>query len=226
LQTIISDAFQERAPDVLDAGCGERRPVEFPPDSRVTGIDISEEQLARNMSLDIKILGDLQSYPLPKNSFDLAICWDVLEHLNDPEAACRNMWSALRPNGLLVLGFPNSRSVKGMVTRFTPHWAHVQAYRRVFGMPEAGTGDHAPFPTKFRPFMAPEGIRVFAEEEEADTVAFMFRESTMQRWLIEKRPVLGPAFERSAVLVEKATRGRISARDTDCVVVLRKPPSH
>lgn len=153
------------------------------------------------------------------------MCWDVLEHLDDPEAACRNMWSALRVNGILVLGFPNSRSVKGLVTRFTPHWAHVQAYRRVFGMPEAGTGDHAPFPIRFKPFMAPEGIRAFAAEKGADTVAFMFRESTMQRWLIEERPVLGPAFERLAVLLEKATRGRISARDTDCIVVLRKLPS-
>jgi SAM-dependent methyltransferase len=167
LQTIISEEFQVRPPAVLDAGCGAAGPIEIPPDAHVTGIDISEEQLARNMSLDDKILGDLQSYPLPEDKFDLAICWDVLEHLDDPEAACRNMWSALRANGLLVLGFPNSRSVKGLVTRFTPHWAHVQAYRRVFGMPEAGTGDHAPFPTRFKPFMAPEGIRAFAAEKGA-----------------------------------------------------------
>lgn len=224
LQAIIDEEFLALPAAVLDAGCGAESPVKAPPGAHITGIDVSEKQLMRNASLDEKILGDLETYPL-KRQFDLAICWDVLEHLDDPEAACRNMWSALRENGLLVLGFPNTASVKGMITRLTPHWFHVFAYRRVFGMPLAGTEDHAPFPIRYRPFVAPSAIRAFAHHREADIVVFGFYENPMQARLIDQRPLLGGAFERLAILVETATRGRISARDTDCIVVLRKPPS-
>src|SRR4051812_43966697 len=75
---------------VLEAGCGSASHISIAADACLTGIDISEKQLARNQALDEKILGDVQSYALPESRFDVIICWDVLEHLPHPELALEN----------------------------------------------------------------------------------------------------------------------------------------
>jgi len=45
------------------------------------------------------------------SSFDLITCTSVLEHIQEPDDAVRNMFSLLKPNGHLILTFPyNERS--------------------------------------------------------------------------------------------------------------------
>ncbi len=78
-------------PRILEAGCGSGSNIPIPPDSHLTGIDISEEELAKNQVVAEKIVGDLETYPLEKDSFDLVVCWDVLEHLGRPRLAMENM---------------------------------------------------------------------------------------------------------------------------------------
>ncbi len=41
-----------------------------------------------------------------KGSFDLITCISVLEHVQEPDDAIRNMFSLLKPNGSLILTFP------------------------------------------------------------------------------------------------------------------------
>src|SRR5437764_1287309 len=74
-------------PRVLDAGCGARRYVAFGEHAHVVGLDLSAEDLARNDGLDERIVGDVQAYPMPQQSFDVVLCWDVLEHLRRPRQA-------------------------------------------------------------------------------------------------------------------------------------------
>ncbi len=135
---------------VLDAGCGRGRDFALPQDAYVVGIDISSEALAGNLSLDEAICADIQTYPLPEEEFDLILGFDLLEHLDRPEAALENLRRALRPGGQIILTFPNLWSCKGLLTRFTPHRFHVWVYRRIFRFAHAGEEGYGPFPTRLR----------------------------------------------------------------------------
>jgi SAM-dependent methyltransferase len=72
---------------VLDAGCGRGRQLALPEGAYVVGIDASREALALNTSIDEAICGDIETYPLPRESFDLILALDVLELLPNPEVA-------------------------------------------------------------------------------------------------------------------------------------------
>lgn len=147
---------------VLEAGCGSTVHLSFPAPCHLTGIDVSQRQLERHEFLQERILGDLQTHELPAESFDAVVCWNVLEHLRDPEAAVRNMAAAVRPEGILVIACPNPLSFKGLGARLTPHWFHVWFYKHVLGVKEAGTDDCGPFPTVMSSRIAPEPMCALA----------------------------------------------------------------
>jgi 2-polyprenyl-3-methyl-5-hydroxy-6-metoxy-1,4-benzoquinol methylase len=78
---------------VLDAGGGEgflSRYLQMETGVQPTVIDRDEEALVRGRILypSVRFIhGDITSMDLPKGSFDLVICMQVLEHLKDPAAA-------------------------------------------------------------------------------------------------------------------------------------------
>ncbi len=135
---------------VLEAGCGSLSRFEFGSNFHITGIDISSKQLERNENVNEKILGDLQTYKLQVDQYDIIMCIDVLEHLSKPNQALNNLFGAIKRDGIAVLSSPDPLSVKGLVTKFTPHWFHVFIYRRIYKLPNAGKEDTAPFKTFLR----------------------------------------------------------------------------
>ena len=154
----------------LDAGCGYELALDFPADVHLVGIDTSADALAKNENADEKILGDIQTYPLPVGSFDAVLCWWVLEHLRRPEAAFRNMARSLKSGGVLVLSVPRLWSIKGIVTRLTPHRFHIWVYRTLLGMPDAGTAGVGPYPTHLQRALAPRRLLAIAAEEQLEPV--------------------------------------------------------
>jgi SAM-dependent methyltransferase len=148
--------------DVLDAGCGFSLPFEFPAGLRFVGLDASPEALAKNTYIESGVVGDVESYRFPEAQFDAVLCWTVLEHLAHPRRAVENMAWALRPGGLLIVGVPNPRSLKGIVTRLTPHRFHVWVYRHLLRYPGAGTPGFGPYPTYLRSEIAPENLQCLA----------------------------------------------------------------
>ncbi len=143
---------------VLEAGCGSSSHIVIPNQQKLIGIDISQKQLERNKSLDEKILGNLQSFPLQENEYDVIVSWDVLEHLDDPMAALMNLFRATADAGIIVLAAPNFFSIKGLVTKILPHSLHVAFYRYVIGDKRAGKDDQGPFKTYLRKAMWPDSI--------------------------------------------------------------------
>jgi 2-polyprenyl-3-methyl-5-hydroxy-6-metoxy-1,4-benzoquinol methylase len=164
VQQVIDSVFSgKRAPIILEAGCGSLSHVRFPADAQITGIDISQEQLDRNRGLTGRIHGDIQSYDLPERSFDAIVCWDVLEHLERPEAALERFNRAIRESGIIILSQPNPLSTKGIVTKLTPYRFHLWFYRNIRGWKEAGTQGNPPFPTNLKLSITPKAIREFAQ---------------------------------------------------------------
>ncbi len=152
---------------VLDAGCGVRLPalleVHVGRTRYVVGIDVSEAALAINSDLDEKIVGDLESYPLPPESFDVAVCQDVLEHLPRPYAALDNIVAAIRPGGRVLIGVPHVLSPKALLAKFTPLRFHVLVHRHYLGLgSRAGTPEHGPFKSYHRLSLRPQALRRYA----------------------------------------------------------------
>jgi SAM-dependent methyltransferase len=155
---------------VLDAGCG-RLTQAAPPGAHVAGIDIDEAGLAANTDLDEKIVGSIESYPLPPNSFDLIYCHDVLEHLENPIAALDNLVQALAPGGELHVGVPDVTSRKSLIAKFTPHVFHVTFYRFI-GFRHAGEPGYGPFKTYLRWSIRPTKLMEWASGRGLDVVSY------------------------------------------------------
>lgn len=163
LQKFLDDALQDR-PElrVLEAGCGSASHLQFEQPSHQTGIDISEKQLQQNRDLDERVLGDIQYYDFQSRRFDVIVCWDVLEHLPNPELALERFAKGLKEDGLIVLKLPNLLSVKGLLTKYLPHCLHVGVYRYLYGYRNAGSPDVGPFKTYLKRALTADSIKTFA----------------------------------------------------------------
>ena len=190
----------------------------------MVGIDLSRVQLDRNESLDEKIVGDIETYPLEAHSFDMIVCWNVLEHVPSPAAAIANLAQALRSGGLLVLACPNPRSLKGLVTRITPHSFHVWSYRHLRGSKRAGTKDYGPFPTVMHPDIAPAALSRLADELGLKTelqLCFSATRLSRSRALAVQTAEL--TVEAVALLLRLLTLGRYRGELSETRMILTRP---
>lgn len=146
---------------VLDAGCGGALRIRLPKSAHITGIDISPDSAARNTTIADIIIGDVQTYPLPRQAFDVVICWELLEHVREPRAALTHFVKTLRQGGLIVLAIPNPHSLKGLITRLSPHGLHVWILRHILKQKNAGRPGFAPFHTYLSPDIAPPALERF-----------------------------------------------------------------
>jgi ubiquinone biosynthesis O-methyltransferase len=79
-----------------------------------------------------------------RGAFDIAVCSEVIEHVEAPERVIAYAWSVLKPSGILILTTPHDRALwtimddyAGHVTRFTP--AEISALLADFDLIELGT---------------------------------------------------------------------------------------
>ena len=112
VEVLMRDPALPRPVVILEAGCGSASEVVLPFEKRIVGIDIDRAQLEHNDLVE-KIEGDLQTYDLPQNAFDLVACVDVLEHLPFPEKALANMSRSLKPGGYLLVASDECVREKG-----------------------------------------------------------------------------------------------------------------
>ena len=209
------------SPRILEAGCGSGSNIAIPSNAHVTGIDISAEELAKNTSVHEKIVGDLETYELPANAFDLVVCFDVLEHLHRPALAMASMASSVRPGGLLLLAFPNVHSLKAVVAKYTPLWFHNAINRFIYGK-KAGAPGYINFQTVLDPSISPYRMDAFAKANGFDTQLAMLIQSGMQKRFFRKLLVGQPGAVLADRLVRVVSLGRLSVSESDCVFLLKK----
>lgn len=99
---------------VLDYGCGAGQSLlELEKLGAIAyGIeaDPNVRQVAEALKLRIHV-GSIDDEPFPGVQFDLIVLNQVLEHLPDPEQTFAKLARRLKPNGRVVLSFPNSSSL-------------------------------------------------------------------------------------------------------------------
>jgi len=91
---------------ILDIGCYSKWPQKIiPDDCRYIGLDYYET--ARNWYQSIPDLyGDALSLPIKKNSIDIILLLDVLEHLPDTQKVLEETNKVLKDNGELIIQVP------------------------------------------------------------------------------------------------------------------------
>ena len=108
----VLDAHVTSSRHVLDIGCGDGAASGTWLADRCAGyvgVDVSPAavEAARARGLDARVIGDAGALPFPAESFDAAICTEVLEHLFDPLGALEEIGRILRPGGKVVVTVPN-----------------------------------------------------------------------------------------------------------------------
>jgi SAM-dependent methyltransferase len=99
---------------VLDAGCGTAYGTEILAGagaSEVVGVDIdpdvveaARERAGVNVSFEV---ADARELPFANGAFDVVVCFEVIEHVEDPESILDELRRVLRPEGLAAVSSPN-----------------------------------------------------------------------------------------------------------------------
>ncbi|MDR3575113.1 MAG: class I SAM-dependent methyltransferase [Anaerolineaceae bacterium] len=221
LQTVIDNILSNKiALNVLEAGCGSSNHLQFNNEVHLVGIDISKKQLQRNTNLNEKVLGDIQDYDFQPASFDVIVCWDVLEHLPRPEKALQNFASILKDEGIAVLKLPNVFSLKGLLTKFLPYPLHILVYRYIYGKRDVGEDDKGPFKTYLKWSVAPASIKKFAENKGLRVVYFETDDISNTNWFIKNR-MAHRIYKMVKSVVKFLSLGYLT--DSEFVIVLQKP---
>ena len=221
---ILSAELNSAELAVYEAGGGATSflPLDIMRRAHVTVVDIDETQNLNNDYADEKILGDIQTYRFQPESFDLVICYNVIEHLPDVQAALLRFCECLKKNGLILIGAPNPNSLSGIVTKYTPHWFHVWFYRHVRGDMDAGKPGEAPFPTFFHPLVSLANLDAFAKAHGLEVIYRREYESPRFPEMRARKPVFGALVDLAARAMNFLLLGNTDVRHGDYHVILRK----
>jgi len=226
VQVLMRDPALPKPVLVLEAGCGSTSFLELPCEKRMVGIDIDAEQLVHNDKVERKIQGDLQTYDLPQDTFDLVACVDVLEHLPFPEKALANMSRSVKPGGYLLIAGPEPYSYKGLVAQYTPF-----SMRSVIHKLITGTDAHKDrvthgngqlfFPTYMRPACSLRNLVSIVNRFGMDVMFEKALDVHSSRVRNAYKPFLGAVnlFTRG---VEAVSAGRINLLLADYVILFKK----
>ncbi len=106
--------------DVLEVGCGTGETayaIAMAGARSVLAIDYSEEAIkgcnARYSHPNLNYL--VSSYDAIQDDFDVVVLQEVIEHLDEPEAAILSLMGKARPSGSLVVTCPNFTNLRGHI---------------------------------------------------------------------------------------------------------------
>lgn len=224
----VHDALRRELPQgplaIYEAGGGSCSvvPPELLSRSKITVVDIDEDQVRNNTYAHEAILGDVQAYRFGQETFDLVICYNVIEHLPHVDAALLNFRDALKRGGMILIGAPNPRSLSGVVTKYSPHWFHVWFYRHIRGIKDAGLPGEPPFPTFFHPLVTLPRLEAFAAASGLEVIYRREVESPRYPEMRRRKPLFAALVDAGAAVLNAVLPRGTDVRRGDYHVILRK----
>lgn len=143
----ITAALHEYAPRPcarameVGPGSGVYLPTLLTLADQVVAVDVEDAFLEQARALSGEdgrlqtIQTDIRAPDLPKSSFDLILCSEVIEHIAGSAEALRQMSALLKPGGVLVLSTPHKWSLLELTGRIAFHPAIIQIARRIYKEP-------------------------------------------------------------------------------------------
>nr|MBC7244143.1 class I SAM-dependent methyltransferase [Chloroflexota bacterium] len=139
LQNLVKDSV------VLDAGCSGGTWLLQPYRTQLrllVGTDICVPTKLPDMPF---VLSDLNHAPFADDTFDLIVCYNVIEHLSQPQQVFAEFRRILRVGGALVFKTSSLFAPVIALSRFTPHRLHQRVKKALVGATETEV-----FPTHYR----------------------------------------------------------------------------
>ena len=139
---------------IADIGCGPgANPEAFSELGDVTGVEISADALdaLSPVAGARKIVASAAATGLPEKSFNLVLCLDVLEHLEDDRAALAECLRITAPGGAAIVTVP---AVRGLWSAHDCANMHLRRYEKAHLVRLAcGAGYGVEFATYFNAFL-------------------------------------------------------------------------
>lgn len=138
LEKVIDLLCQEKPGPLLDIGAGTGYLSQKLADLGflVSACDIQPKDFQAE-GIPIKKVDLSIRLPYPNNSFNYATCIEVIEHIENPWQACREIARVLKKKGVLILSLPNFANLISRWVFFTrgnfrlfdewtwKHWGHI-----------------------------------------------------------------------------------------------------
>lgn len=116
-----------RGAAVLDAGCGVGYGTAILAQrsgAHVLGVDVAGavlDAVRPTMPANVELQqADLYSLPHADASFDTVVCFELIEHVDEPGRVVKELARVLKPDGLLIISTPNADVSEGQ----NPHHHH------------------------------------------------------------------------------------------------------
>ena len=117
--------------EILEVGCGIGNFTnELTKYGKVWAIDINKnyiDQLKKMSGVEVG-LGDIEKgeYFFTKKQFDTIICLNVLEHIQNDNQACENLYKLLKKDGILILLVPTHSFLYGEIDKNIGHFRRYE----------------------------------------------------------------------------------------------------
>jgi 2-polyprenyl-3-methyl-5-hydroxy-6-metoxy-1,4-benzoquinol methylase len=118
LKILLKKIKEIKPESILDVGCGEgtvSAQILKQYKAKYFGTDLSHNMLKQAKNIIPVFRSDIYNLPVKKKSVDLVICLEVLEHLEKPDTALKNIRRASN-NAILAVPFQKLMSL-GNITR-------------------------------------------------------------------------------------------------------------
>lgn len=108
LQRVFNSIGKKQS--LIDVGCGEKPYLNIysPFVEKSVGVDVNYTLHKENKA---DVFFDGKKIPFEDNSFDIVICTEVLEHVQEPKEFVAELKRVVKPNGYIVLTVPFSQGL-------------------------------------------------------------------------------------------------------------------
>ena len=117
---------------ILDVGSGSTEEQHFNQLLERNGARVHRCDLAARSGIDYR--ADLHHMPVRENSYDLILCTQVLQYVQDPRLVCAELCRILKPGGHLFLTAPQSSHLDAP----PHHYFHFTSYGLRFLLQDGG----------------------------------------------------------------------------------------